>query len=52
MFVGIVDVQRDLLRKVNGRQDISDMPQTWVMYKEVQGFYQEGVSGLSRLRRT
>ncbi|ORX37574.1 hypothetical protein BD324DRAFT_622478 [Kockovaella imperatae] len=40
---GIVDVQRDILRRVNKRTDISDMPQTWVMYKEVQGFYQQGL---------
>ena len=40
---GIVGAQRDILKKVNGLDDLSGIPQTWVMYKEVQGFYQNGL---------
>lgn len=40
----ITAVQQDLLRDVLGKKDISDIPQMWAMYKEVMGYFANGVS--------
>lgn len=38
----IVQVQRDMLVEETGR-DITDIPQVWTLYKEVQGYYEDGL---------
>lgn len=47
----VAAAQRDILRKVYNTSDVSHIPQLWVMYKEVQGYFQDGVSFPFRLMR-
>lgn len=39
----IVRDQRDILTKVFDDRDVSEVPQVWALYKEVQGFYERGM---------
>ena len=39
----IVSDQRSILKEVYQRDDISDVPQVWTLYKEVQGYYENGM---------
>jgi hypothetical protein len=40
-------VQQDILRKVHQKDDLTDVPQLWAIYKEVMGYFAEGVSSMS-----
>lgn len=40
----ITAVQQDILRKVYEMDDISSIPQVWAMYKEVMGYFADGMS--------
>jgi hypothetical protein len=42
--VDITAVQQDILRKVYEMDDISSIPQVWAMYKEVMGYFADGMS--------
>ncbi|WP_339617012.1 glycosyl hydrolase 115 family protein [uncultured Gilvimarinus sp.] len=39
----IVSDQRKILRDVFSDRDITDVPQLWALYKEVQGYYENGM---------
>lgn len=39
----IVDAQREILTDVFDDRDISEVPQVWALYKEVQGYYESGM---------
>ncbi|MBD5779678.1 glycosyl hydrolase 115 family protein [Pelagicoccus sp. NFK12] len=39
----IVDAQREILTEVFDDRDISEVPQVWALYKEVQGYYESGM---------
>lgn len=39
----IVADQREILAKVFDDHDVSEVPQVWALYKEVQGFYERGM---------
>ena len=39
----IVDDQRKILEEVFDDRDISDVPQVWTLYKEVQSYYENGM---------
>lgn len=39
----IVHEQRDILSNVFGKDKITEVPQVWALYKEVQGFYERGM---------
>jgi len=41
--------QQELLRKALGTDKLDDVPQMWAMYKEVMGFFANGVSRWRRL---
>lgn len=43
-FVDITAVQQDILRKVYETDDISTIPQVWAMYKEVMGYFADGMN--------
>lgn len=40
----ITHAQQDILRDVYGTDDLSGIAQMWCMYKEVAGYYMNGVS--------
>jgi hypothetical protein len=40
----IAGAQQDILREVFETNDLSDVPQLWCLYKEVQSYYLDGVS--------
>ena len=50
----ITSDQQDILRKVLGTDELDNVPQMWAMYKEVMGFFANGVGLTSccRLRLT
>lgn len=35
--------QQGILRKIYGTDDISNIPQMWAMYKEVMGYFANGL---------
>lgn len=39
----IVADQRDILKEVFNDRGISEVPQVWALYKEVQGYYEDGM---------
>lgn len=39
----VVADQREILRQTFTDRDISEVPQVWALYKEVQGFYERGM---------
>lgn len=39
----IVDDQREILTEVFSERDITEVPQVWALYKEVQGYYEKGM---------
>lgn len=39
----IVDSQRQILSEVFDDRDITEVPQVWALYKEVQGYYESGM---------
>ncbi|EDY82403.1 hypothetical protein VDG1235_2025 [Verrucomicrobiia bacterium DG1235] len=39
----IVDAQRKILTEVFDDRDITEVPQVWALYKEVQGYYESGM---------
>lgn len=39
----IVRDQREILGKVFGEDKVTEVPQVWALYKEVQGFYERGM---------
>ncbi|MCW8125866.1 glycosyl hydrolase 115 family protein [Microbulbifer halophilus] len=39
----IVDDQREILKDVFDDRDITQVPQVWALYKEVQGYYEDGM---------
>jgi hypothetical protein len=39
----IINVQQDLLRDTFNRDNISDIPQMWCLYKEVGGYFEQGL---------
>ncbi len=39
----IVKDQREILAKVFGEDKVTQVPQVWALYKEVQGFYERGM---------
>ncbi|MDQ8187537.1 glycosyl hydrolase 115 family protein [Pelagicoccus sp. SDUM812002] len=39
----IVDAQREILTEVFDDRDITEVPQVWALYKEVQGYYESGM---------
>ncbi len=39
----IVDSQRKILAEVFDDRDITEVPQVWALYKEVQGYYEKGM---------
>ncbi len=39
----IVRDQREILTKQFGKDKLTDVPQVWALYKEVQGFYERGM---------
>ena len=39
----IVRDQREILSQVFGENAVTDVPQVWALYKEVQGFYERGM---------
>ncbi|RDL33349.1 Uncharacterized protein BP5553_08788 [Venustampulla echinocandica] len=40
----VVATQRDVLGKVFNGTEVEDIPQVWCLYKEVQGYYERGLS--------
>lgn len=40
----VISVQQGLLRDVFGVNNVSSIPQVWCLYKEVQGYYEKGMS--------
>jgi hypothetical protein len=47
----IAGAQQDILREVFETDDLSDVPQLWCLYKEVQSYYLDGVSWLGSSHR-
>lgn len=43
LTLDITAEQQAILRKVKGTDDISNVPQTWAMYKEVMGYFANGL---------
>jgi hypothetical protein len=44
LLENIVDTQREILAEMYGRNNtVTSIPQLWCLYKEVQGFYEEGM---------
>jgi hypothetical protein len=39
----IIHAQQNILRNVLGEQNISDVPQMWCLYKEVGGYFEQGM---------
>ncbi|MDQ8203143.1 glycosyl hydrolase 115 family protein [Pelagicoccus sp. SDUM812003] len=39
----IVDAQREILTEVFDDRDVTEVPQVWALYKEVQGYYESGM---------
>jgi len=39
----IVQDQREIIGKVFGKDKVTQVPQVWALYKEVQGFYERGM---------
>jgi hypothetical protein len=39
----VVSTQREVLGKVFNGTDVSDIPQMWCLYKEVQSYYEKGL---------
>ncbi len=39
----IINVEQDLLRDVFNTTDVSDIPQMWCLYKEVAGYFEQGM---------
>ena len=44
LLEGVTADQQDILKKVLGTDHLDDVPQMWAMYKEVMGFFANGVS--------
>jgi hypothetical protein len=40
---GVTESQQEILREVYQTSDLHDIPQLWAMYKEVMGYYANGV---------
>ncbi|WP_232301148.1 glycosyl hydrolase 115 family protein [Gilvimarinus agarilyticus] len=43
LLEAIVEEQRNILSGVFNDRDVSDVPQLWALYKEVQGYYENGM---------
>jgi hypothetical protein len=43
LLEAIVNDQREIIKSVFDDRDVSDVPQVWCLYKEVQGFYERGM---------
>lgn len=39
----IINVEQDILRDVFNTTDVSDIPQMWCLYKEVGGYFEQGM---------
>lgn len=40
----ITAAQQEILRKVHNTTDLSQIPQVWAMYKEVMGYFADGMA--------
>ncbi|PPQ95886.1 hypothetical protein CVT25_000388 [Psilocybe cyanescens] len=43
LLQGVIANQTEILQKVYNKTDVSDIPQIWALYKEVEGYYDDGM---------